>query len=792
MSAIHVDSSISKEPIETNAKDKTTVCVLCSHNCSLRVDVRDGHIENIRADDSSPVTDGYICNKGFSIDHYVNHAQRLSHPLKRKPEGGFEQVSWDTAISEIGAKITATIEEYSPRAFGLVGIGGQANHLDAPYGVTFLSLLKSRRFFNSLAQEKSQHWLVEKWMLDSSAGTALHPDHDQSDFMLVMGTNPHISNRGHKPTDALKSIAKNQERKMVVVDPRITETTRQADRHLRVRPGTDVYLLLAMVKVIIENELGSAEFVEQKTVGYEELKTSLEGVEVGVMASRCGIEAEDIITTAEEYATAETASILWDLGVEMTLFSTLNSYLIHLLIALTGNWGRRGGNVFASNFNPPTPDKRRHEEPEQALASGINAVSALIRLGIFSPVLVPEEIMCDHPERLRALIVEGSNPLLSFPDTKRWLEAREQLDLLVVIEPTMTETALVADYILPTPTGYEKWEMASFPRGYPRVQTQLRPPIVPAPGEALPEGEIYNRLAEEMGLVPDPPERLFELARDAFEPAGASEYLKALQMHAKEHNFSAPLYWAYRTLGPELDSPVLSSVWFQAMMNGVVRPEAVTRILGDEFEGKDAFELGVEIYRRLLRHPEGINVAELDTGKNLTDRIGFEDGKVRLLPEAMVAELERAIMTEPTEDTEYPFVLASGLRTRWTANTIQRDPKWRKGRGPHCALNLSPGDAQRAGILDGDVVRIKTRRGEVVLPAAVDKKLLDGHVWMPNGFGMIYPTEGDASSSDVAGVNMNAYTDTKDRDPFTGCPYHRFVPCQIERVSSTGTEATAL
>ena len=96
--------------------------------------------------------------------------------------------------------------------------------------------------------------------------------------------------------------------------------------------------------------------------------------------------------------------------------------------------------------------------------------------------------------------MEGSNPLLSFPDTQRWLEAREQLDLLVVIEPTMTETALVADYILPTPTGYEKWEMASFPRGYPRVQTQLRPPILPAPGEALPEGEIYNRLAEAMGL----------------------------------------------------------------------------------------------------------------------------------------------------------------------------------------------------------------------------------------------------------------------------------------------------
>ena len=126
--------------------------------------------------------------------------------------------------------------------------------------------------------------------------------------------------------------------------------------------------------------------------------------------------------------------------------------------------------------------------------------------------------------------------------------------------------------------------------------------------------------------------------------------------------------------------------------------------------------------------------------------------------------------------------MASGLRTRWTANTIQRDPSWRKGRGPHCALNVSPADAQRLGVLDGDTVRIKTRRGAVELPAAVDKKLLDGHVWMPNGFGMLYPTEGNGGDAGSTGVNMNAYTDTADRDPFTGCPYHRYVPCRIERV----------
>ena len=786
MPAVYVDPSISKVRIETDARDKATVCVLCSHNCVLIVDLVDGHIENIRADESSPLSHGYICNKGFSVDHYVNHAQRLSHPLKRKPDGGFERISWDQAISEIASQLKTITTETSPRAFGLVGIGGQANHLHAPYGVTFLSLMKSRRFFNALAQEKTQHWLVEKWMLDSSSGTMLHPDHDRADFLLVIGTNPHISNRGHNPTDTLKSLARDENRKMVVVDPRITETTRQADRHLRLRPGTDVYLLLALLKVIVERGLVDQAFITNKSVGYEELKTQLTDVDIDEMAQRCGLAVADVVATAEEYAQAKTAALLCDLGVEMTLFSTLNSYLIHLLITLTGDLGRRGGNVFTSSLNPPTPDSRRHAEPERALASGIAAISAFTWLGIFSPVLVPEEILLDHPERLRALMFEGSNPLLSFPDTRLWLEAREQLDLLVVIEPTRTETALVADYILPTPTGYEKWEMASFRRGFPIVQTQLRPPILPAPGEALPEGEIYNRLAEARDLVPEPPPELYALAKNAHEPVGAAAYLQTLQTSAKAAKFSAPLYWAYRTLGPQLDSPVLSSVWFQAMMNGAVRRDAVARVLGPEWQDKNAFEVGLELYRCLLAHPEGIGVAELDEATNLDERIGFEDGKVRLLPQEIVSEIEPAMRTQPAEDPDYPFILASGLRTRWTANTIQRDPSWRKGRGPHCALNLSPGDAKGVGVSDGDTVRLRTKRGQVELPAVVDKKLLDGHVWMPNGFGMLYPTEGSAGpeAANLNGVNMNAYTDSADRDPFTGCPYHRFVPCQLERVEA--------
>jgi formate dehydrogenase len=141
----------------------------------------------------------------------------------------------------------------------------------------------------------------------------------------------------------------------------------------------------------------------------------------------------------------------------------------------------------------------------------------------------------------------------------------------------------------------------------------------------------------------------------------------------------------------------------------------------------------------------------------------------------MIAEIARAAATPPATDPKYPFVLAAGLRTRWTANTVHRDPKWRKGRGPHCALNLSPADATKLGVREGDRLRVSTRRGALTMPAQIDPKLMPGHVWMPNGFGAV------TADGTIDGANQNELTDVADRDPFTGIPHHRYVLCQLER-----------
>jgi anaerobic selenocysteine-containing dehydrogenase len=235
------------------------------------------------------------------------------------------------------------------------------------------------------------------------------------------------------------------------------------------------------------------------------------------------------------------------------------------------------------------------------------------------------------------------------------------------------------------------------------------------------------------------------------------------------------LFWTYRALGPHLPSPALAAIWLQCHLNALFRLPSVLRTLGPEWADKGPLEVGTELYRRILAHPEGVEIARLDPETNLEEHIGFEDGLIRLAPEPMLGEIARAVAAVPSDDTAYPFVLAAGLRTRWTANTIQRDPKWRKGRGPHCTLNLSPADAKRLNVRDGDQVRVATNRGALTLPAQIDAKLLPGHVWMPNGFGMVHDADGKAD-----GGNQNELTDVADRDPFTGIPHHRYVRCRLE------------
>ena len=281
---MNVHPSISNQPVPRDARDLPTVCVLCSHNCGLRVDVEDGQIVKVRADETNPITKGYVCNKGFTIPLYVEHAQRLEKPLKRQPDGSYEAVSWDEAMDAIGSQLRDIVDRHGARALGLVGVGGQGNHMDAAWAAAFLRAMGSRRWFNAYAQEKTQHHLVDSLMFDLSPAAFFHADLESTEFLLVMGTNPKVSHRGHRPTVTFKNLSKRDDCRVVAVDPRVTDTTKGADQHVRVRPGTDMHLLTGIAATIVQDELFDGEFLEAHTQGFREVAEHLARVPVDEMA----------------------------------------------------------------------------------------------------------------------------------------------------------------------------------------------------------------------------------------------------------------------------------------------------------------------------------------------------------------------------------------------------------------------------------------------------------------------------------------------------------------------------
>jgi anaerobic selenocysteine-containing dehydrogenase len=785
---------VSARPIARSAADVSTICVLCSQNCGVRVDVTDNALTAVRADDRNPITKGYVCNKAFSIPHYVEHAQRVTSPMKRRPDGSFERVSWDQAIGEIGAKLRGLLDRHPPRAVALIGGGGQGNHLDVPYALAFLAGIGSPMWFSALAQEKTQHALVDRWMFRAPLTGYLHADTERSRYVLLLGTNPVVSNRGYRARDFLREMKKDPGRRLVVVDPRRTETARFADRHLAIRPATDCWFLLGVAAEIVAKGRHDARFIGERTQDFDRVAAALRAVDTAEMARRCGLAADDITEVAAGFAAAESASLFYDLGIEQAPFSTLNAYLVRLILALTGNIGNPGGAVFHGTFSPTAPDLAG--APARALVSGIEAIQMLTPYGMFSPNLVPEEVLTDHPDRIRAVFVEGANPLVQYADTRRYREAFDRLDLSVVIDPAFTETARRAHYVLPAPVGYEKWEFSAFPKRYPEIDMQVRPPVVSGPPEAMPEAEIFARLSRAAGLLEPAPRMLHALGKRAQTPAGAAAYLAALPVLAAARGVTerglraAPnatlirtVFWLYETLGPHLPAPSLSALWALCLAFGLTRRDAVARTFPSITKSRVA--VGLELFQKLLDHPEGVELARLDERRNFEEHCGFSDGRMRLAPEPMLAEIRRALHAEPATNADFPLIMNGGLRTHWNANTLQRDPAWRKGTVSHDALRISPGDAERLGVRSGDQVLLETPRGQVSVEALVDDGVQVGHVSIPNGAGTEYPDR-DTGELRRTGVNVNELTDAAARDPFTGCPHHKSIPCRVTPAGEPG------
>jgi len=742
-----------------------TICILCSVNCGIEVKLEGRHIARVHGNREHVASQGYACEKAQRIDYYQNGRDRLTSPLRRRADGTYEEIDWDTAIREVAVGFKRVRETYGGASIFYYGGGGQGNHLCGSYGASTRRALGSIFSSNALAQEKTG----EFWVDHKLFGTGLSGSYQQAEVAVFVGKNPWQSHGFQRARPILRDIAADPHRALVVIDPRRTETAEMADYHLRVRPGTDAFCLAAILGVLAQEDLINADYIRDRTQNSDELIEVLNEVPVADYCGRAGVDETLIREVARRLARASSVSVYEDLGIEQSLHSTLNSYLEKLLFALTGNVGKRGamnaGTSLTGMFGG-------------ALSAQTSPVGGHRIIGGMIPAnVIPDEILTDHPKRFRAMLVEAENPAHSVADSVRMREALRALEFVVVIDVAMSETAREAHYVLPSSSQYEKWEATFFGAAF-HTDTDfantftLRAPILDAIPGTLPEGEIHRRLVRALGAMTDEDVAPLHAAAAKGRAEFAMELMRAVSESPRLAGIMTVLL--YETLGPTLGAgnENAASVWGIAHNFARRYPDSLHRA-GVAGEGP---ALGEALFDAIMKNRSGV-VMSVDPYAETWRRI--HDEKINLTIAELMPELKALRDEHPVRDADFPFVLSAGQRRSSTANTIIRDPQWRP-KDPAGALWMNPADASELGVENGGRVRITTKRASAESVVVLTDTMMPGHVALPNGTGLWYPDrEGQEFQH---GVAPNELTVTEDRDWFAGTPFHKHVPARIEAV----------
>jgi anaerobic selenocysteine-containing dehydrogenase len=552
-------------------------------------------------------------------------------------------------------------------------------------------------------------------------------------------------------------MSKNPEQLLVVVDPRLSETARIADIHLAIRPGTDALLIKSMIAIILKEGMHKQEYIDKYADGFNQILPWFTDFDVKAALKVCELDYDQVFKVCREFATRRSC-LHDDLGILMNRHSALVSYLLVVLLAICGRIGVPGGNYLVGGGAGSGQNDPR---TWRTLLTDIPAIN-----GMFPPNVLPEEIMNDHPDRIRAVLNFAANPLRSYADTSAYESAFQRLDLLVVADIVMSETAALAHYVLPSKTAYESWD-GTPGGGFSKVYGRVRSPVVEAEGEQKEGGEIFTLLADDMRLIPELPESLYQAARSG----NIREYRDTLMDYitANPESGRALQFIVAKTLGKAIGSAHLASLFTMFMQLPKTRQEEAARA------GFTAGpEQGLDIYQAIIDHPEGVLVGIKDPEKNI-EALATKSGRIQLYNSEVDDWIKKINPVDETEQLKtnerFPLILMAGRHMDMNANTMMRNPAWNEGRRP-CTLAMNPSDAEGLGLADRQMVKVITEAGEETIEVEVTESARKGQVIIPHGFGLVY-------NGVKYGANVNRLTKNTHRDQF-GTPIHRYVPCRVE------------
>ncbi len=722
-----------------SSEEHVTYCRICEPLCGLVATVRDGELVKLRPDGEHPLSKGFACPKGIAMTGVQNDPDRVTHPLRRRDDGSFEQVSWERALDDIGARLKAILDRSAPDSVGwYFGNPSAFSYSHTLWVKGFMDALGSRNAFSAGSQDVNNRFAASQMLYGSPVVVPI-PDLARTDFLLIVGANPLVSHgsvlTAPRIKESLHAIVERGGR-VVVVDPRRSETAR-AFEHVPIRPDADAWLLLSMLEVIFTEGLQDDRALGEQTAGVAALRRLVAGHTPEETESRTGVPAADVRALARELAAARSAAVYGRTGSCLGRRGTLVSFLLDALNIVTGNLDAPGGAIFGTG--PIQLEDLLHRlgaDTYDTFRSRIGNLPEI--LGTLPASIMAEEITTPGRGQIRALFVSSGNPVLSVPNGRQLEAALGELDLMVAIDLYITETSRHADYILPATTFLEREDFpAAFLTFSLTPYVQWTEAVLEPRGEARQEWEIIDEISRRIGITP------------------ASIWLLR----------------ALGRLGIKLSPRQLIDLGLRLGPKG------------------DLFGLrrgGLSI-AKLRRNPHGIRLGEHHPTGVLRKKLFHRDKRVHLDAPQIAAEV-RALIREAAsaDDPSFPLRLIGMRELRSHNSWMHNVPKLMAGDRVHAA-RVHPDDALKYGIEDGELCRVVSSAGEIELPAKLTDEMMPGAIAIPHGWG--HRSGGGWRTADAAGganVNVLASSAAADLERLVGMAVLNGIPVRLEpaRVAS--------
>ena len=699
-------------------------CNLCEAICGIEITVESERQLTIRGDKDDPFSRGYICPKAVALQDFHFDPDRLRHPVRRTPTG-WQRIGWNEAFDEVARNLKRVNKTYGRNSIATyLGNPTVHNYGALLFAPAFLRSLHTRNRFSATSVDQLAHHLAAYLMFGHQLLLPV-PDLDRTSLFLMLGANPAVSNGSMMTAPGMSTrlqALRQRGGKVILIDPRRNETAKLTDQHLFIRPGTDVFLLLALLYVVFAEQLTRMDHLASFTTGVEAIATLVKEFSPERVASVTGIEADEIRRLAREFAAAKSAVCYGRIGVSTQEFGGTCQWLINVLNIVTGNCDRPGGAMFTlPAFDPVTA-------PESLASRGSYArwhsrVRKLPEFGGELPVAaLAEEILTPGPGQVKAFVTLAGNPVLSTPNGRELDRALETLEFMVAIDPYINETTRHAHIILPPTSPLE--------RGHYDLAFHL----------------LAIRNIAKFSPV------LFERDKDALHDW---EILLELQTRIQHDGPRANLYGALK----------------RKLMRRFFGPERLLD-LGLRFGPYGAkfnpFSNGLTL-SKVKASVHGIDLGPLRPC--LPERLRTDNRLINLAPELFVQDLERVKSKLTTNVERNGQLLLIGRRQLRSNNSwLHNSARLVKGNPakPQCTILMHPNDAAARNLQPGQPALVKSRVGTITLPVELSNEIMRGVVSIPHGWGHDRAGNKLTVAEQHPGASINDLTDESRIDVICG------------------------